>query len=396
GKVTLTYWGLWEDKNVMSGVISDFERTHPNITVDYIQQDPKQYTDRLLTRINNGTGPDIFRFHNSWVTPLSSVLLPLPQSVLDKSTLQSEYPPVVAQDLVKNGALLGLPLEVDTLSLIVNKDIFTHAGAKVPTSWDDFVTVSKALTVKDPSGKIKTAGAAMGTYSNIDHAPDIVSLLLLQNGANLQKLDKSQNTVDALSFYTSFASGTDNVWDSTLDDSLTAFQRGNLAMYFGYSWDVLAIKAASPNLNIAVYDVPHLAGRNMTVASYWAEGISSKTTHPKEAAEFLQYLAQKDTSAKLYSDEAKVRSFGEIYARQDLAQSLTTNPVLAPFVDQAKNAASSFFIDQTGYDQFNGTLNTYLGNAVASILSNTSIDTATTTLAQGVTQVFNRYVPQTQ
>ena len=26
GKVTLTYWGLWEDSNVMQGIISDFER----------------------------------------------------------------------------------------------------------------------------------------------------------------------------------------------------------------------------------------------------------------------------------------------------------------------------------------------------------------------------------
>ena len=42
GKVTLTYWGLWEDSKVMQGLISDFERENPNIKIDYSKQDVKQ------------------------------------------------------------------------------------------------------------------------------------------------------------------------------------------------------------------------------------------------------------------------------------------------------------------------------------------------------------------
>src|SRR5438034_1324528 len=34
-KITLTWWGLWEDKNVMNVVIADFERIHPNISINY-------------------------------------------------------------------------------------------------------------------------------------------------------------------------------------------------------------------------------------------------------------------------------------------------------------------------------------------------------------------------
>lgn len=394
GKVTLTYWGLWESPSVMSGVISNFERIHPTISINYIQEDPKEYTQRLLTRIQQGNGPDIFRFHNSWVTPLQSVLLPLPQNVLDKTTLE-EYPPVVTQDLVKNGAMLGLPMEMDTLSLFVNKDIFDHAGAKVPTTWDDFIVVSKALTVKDATGKIKTAGAAMGAYNNIDHAPDIISLLFLQNGANLTSLANSQNAVDALNFYTQFGNGDNRVWDSTLNNSIHAFAQGNVAMVFGYSWDVLAIQALAPSLHFAVYNVPHLSGRNITIASYWNEGISAKTTHPKEAAEFLSFLAQKDTQAQLYSDEAKTRLFGELYAREDLAQSLASSPLLSPFITQAKNAVSTFFIGATDYDEFNGALNQYLANAINSILGNTSVNSALATLSQGVAQVLNQYAQPT-
>lgn len=391
GKVSLTYWGLWEDSNVMQGVISDFERDHPNITVNYIKEDPKDYPQRLVTRIDNGNGPDIFRFHNSWTTPLQSLLLPLPSSVIDPSQLQKTYYPAASQDLVKNGAVYGVPLEMDSLSLFVNKDIFDHAGAKVPTTWDQFVTVAKALTVKDPSGKIKTSGAAMGTYDNITHAPDIVSLLMLQNGAVLTKLDKSQNANDAMVFYTSFAKGDNNVWDSTLDDSLVAFERGEVAMYFGYSWDILSIRATSPQLNFATYPVPHLPNRNMTVASYWIEGVSNKSAHQKEALEFMQYLAQKETVSKLYTAEAKSRQFGELYARPDLAESIQPDALLAPFVSQSKNAVSTFFVGETNYDDFNGRLNQYLANAINSMLTDTSVETAMQTLSDGVSQVLGQY-----
>lgn len=81
GKVELVYWGLWEDQNVMQPVLDEFHQQHPNVTITYVRQDPKDYTKRLLTRMQDGSGPDIFRIHNSWVYPLQSVLLPLPTSV---------------------------------------------------------------------------------------------------------------------------------------------------------------------------------------------------------------------------------------------------------------------------------------------------------------------------
>ncbi len=396
GKVTLTYWGLWEDSNVMTPILADFQKKYPNITVTYVRQDPKQYVQRLLTRIQNGNGPDVFRMHNTWVYPLQSILLPLSASVVSPQQLDKDYPPVVKNDMVINGAVYGLPLEMDALSLFVNDDIFSHAGASVPTTWDNFITVAKALTVKDPNGHIQTAGAALGAYNNIDHAPDIMSLLFLQNSANLLKLKGSQNATDALSFYTSFAQPGGNVWDTTLDNSLLAFERGKLAMYFGYSYDIYAIQAANPALHFSVHPVPHLPGENITIASYWAEGISNRSKHPKEAMELLQFLAQKSTQEKLYTEEARSRAFGEPYARSDLAQNLQGNNLIGPIVSQFKTARSSFFVDNTYYTDYNGALDQYLGNAITSMLSGTSADSAAATLNDGVDQITSQYAAKTQ
>jgi len=395
-KVHLVWWGLWEDQAVMQPLISDFQRDHPNITIEYIKQDPKQYQEKLLTRIKNGTGPDIFRFHNTWVPMLSDVLLPLSSDVISPSEFKKDFYPVMQKDLIQNGGIYGIPLGVDSLGLYVNTDILTAAGIQPPQRWEDFVKAASKLTVKDPdTKKIKTAGAAMGTYGNITHAPDILSLLFIQQGVDMKNLAGSvQDETVALKFYTSFAQSDNNVWDSTLDESILSFAQGNLAMYIGFSWDFFRIEALNKDLHFKIYPVPQLVGGNANVASYWVEGVSAKSSSQKEALLFMQFLSKKETAQKFYATIAKTRSFGEIYARRDLASSLKDNKIVYPFISNLENASSSVFASDTndGQGGVNSLSNTYLGNAVNSIVNdNGSTQTAIDTLNQGISQVFQKY-----
>lgn len=390
-KVDLTYWILFEDPKAVELIISDFQRENPNIKISYIKQDPKQYRERLLTRVKNGTGPDIFRFHNTWLPQIKDSLSPISDDAISKKDFQQFFYPVAQSDLILNGAIYGIPLGIDTLTLFINKDIFNSAGVQAPKTWDEFEATARSLTVKDENGKIKTAGAAFGTFDNITHAPDIISLLFVQNGADLRSLASTSNAEDALNFYIRFAKGEGNVWDSTLEPSVVAFSKGDLAMYFGYSWDIFSIKAMNPNLSFSLSPVPHLTDREMTIASYWAEGVSIKSKHQKEAMSFMKFLAKKETEQKLFSEASKNRLFGEPYARVDLAESLKGNELVYPFVEQAKTASSSFFAGDTYDNGLNTKMNNYLGDAVRSMLNNTSPQTAVQVLSNGVAQVLQQY-----
>ncbi|MBI5122739.1 extracellular solute-binding protein [Candidatus Roizmanbacteria bacterium] len=394
-KVNLVWWGLWEDARVMQPLIADFEKENPSITIEYSKQDPKQYRERLTTRIQNNTGPDIFRYHNTWYPMFSDILLPLPSDVITQAEFKNFFYPVIQKDLTHNGAIYGLPLGIDSLGLFVNTDLLTAVGVNPPTTWDEFVKAAKTLTVKDETGKITTAGAAFGTYANVSHAPDIVSLLFIQQGVDFNKIStSSQDQSDALDFYTSFAKGDQATWNSSLDSSLILFSQGRLAMYFGYSWDIFTIQRLNKDLKFKVLTIPSLFKRNMTIASYWVEGVSVKGTHQKEALLFMKYLSKKETAQKFYSEAAKTRAFGELYARTDLADTLKSNDLIYPFVSQLKNAQSSFFASDTfdGESGFNSMNNTYLGNAINSIANdNSSASTAVEILDQGVTQVFSKY-----
>ena len=45
--VTLNYWGLWEDRSIIDGVIADFEAKNPNIKINYKTQQKNDYRSRL-------------------------------------------------------------------------------------------------------------------------------------------------------------------------------------------------------------------------------------------------------------------------------------------------------------------------------------------------------------
>ncbi len=391
-KVSLVYWGLWEDKNTMQKIIDDFQKEYPNITVTYIKKDIRQYRKSLVTQISNGTGPDIYRYHNTWVDMMRSYLSPLSSDVIAADEFKNLYFPVIQKDLTRNGALYGIPLMIDTLSLFINEELFEAGGNTVPRTWDEFVRVAKDRVVKDTDGNILTAGAAMGTYDNITHAPDIIALLFAQNGTNFNNLSATKvNASQALQFYTAFAKGEGSVWNDTLDPSVVAFAKGNLAMYFGYSWDIFTIQSLNKNLRFSVHPVPNLPGRKITIASYWVEGVSSKSKHQKEAMLFLKHLAKKETLQKFYTEVAKTRTFGELYPRKDLAATLKTNRLIYPFLTQAEFAVSSYFASDTYDEGINTQMNKYLGDAIRSIQTNSSAESATETLAKGVQQVLSKY-----
>ena len=398
-EVTLKYWGLWDEVAVMQPIISDFERTHPNIKVQYEKQDIKglgQYVERLTTRIQNGSGPDVIRFHSSWTHQLNGYLLPFPKSVVDSTQLEKDFYITVEHDMKLNGAYYGIPLGVDTLSMFVNTKLLQDKGLATPQYWTDiYEKYAPELVVKDQGGKIITPSIGLGTYDNITHAPDIIAMLLLQNGADFSDLTlgNGENAKGALEYYTVFSKGEKAVWDETLDNSTLAFAKGNLAIYFGYSWDIFTIRALNPTLEYQIVKVPSLADRNDTVASYWAEGVSSKTKNSKEAFEFISYISSTESLQKLNAIQAKTRPFGTLYPRKSMAPLLSKNTLVAPFISQADNARSTFFSSDT-YDGDTGMIsqmNVYLGNAVRSMNNNTSADSAVDTLAKGVAQILSRY-----
>ncbi len=395
-KRVISYWGINEDPEYMKTVIADFEKANPGISVEYEKQDISNYREKLTTRIPNGNGPDVYSFHNTWVPQIEKDLEPLPSSVITKEQFDSIYYPSAQKDLIKGNSIYGIPLETDALVMFVNPQILEAAGVEnqtiydIPKTWQEFIKTSAALTKRDDQGRITLSGAGIGAYDNVEHAPDIISLLFAQNGVDFNDIANSSKKVDdALTFYTNFALFENNVYDNTLDNSLKSFSEGNLAMFFGFATDFFKIKKLNPNLNFVIAPVPQLLNQDqINMTSYWAEGVSSKSQNKTDAMLFMKYLTKPEVQEKLFQEQTTKFGFGRPYGNKNLAKKLNGTP-FSVFNEESLTAISSPFSSNTFDNGLNDKNNAVLQGIVNSILNGQNSGSSAESLSVGMVQVEN-------
>ena len=392
--VQITYWGLWEPTQVVSQVLSDFERENPGIKVAYEQQSHKDYRERLMSRLEGGAGPDVFRFHNTWVIMLQDYLESMPDSVMSKTAFESTFYPVAVNSLTLEKGIVGVPLMYDGLGLYYNKTIFKAAGKTPPTTWEELRRTANQLTLRDANGAIQRAGVAMGTTSNVDNWSDILGLLMLQNGADLSKPNSNVGR-DSLTFYTIF-SKQDKIWDDTLPASHAAFALEKVAMILAPSWRAHDIKAISQSIDFAIAPAPQLSGGEINWASFWAEGVSSKSNRAKQDAgwKLLKYLSDKEVMRQFYTQASSVRAFGEPFSRVDLADQLTGDPLVGAYISGAPTAKSWYMASRTFDNGINDKTIKYYEDAINAVNSGEDETESLMTVEQGITQVYSQYAQE--
>ena len=398
GEVTLTYWGLWENPDVINPLIATFieeyEGQNPrvNLTINYEKRSfgtLEQYKETLLTRLQQGDGPDIFRLHNSWVSDFSAEISPLPAEVLSEQDYALRFYPVSLSSAKVETEIYAIPLEYDGLVLFYNKTLLKDVDvpAKIKT-WEDFRREAVKLTTwKDndrDKGKILKAGAAFGSANNISHSADILSLLFAQSGVDPLTELNTQAAADALTFYTNF-SKVDRVWNETLPFSINAFANGQVAMIIAPSWRALDIAALNPELEFATAPVPQLpaaAEGGVHWGTFWMEGVSADTDRSEIAWAFLEYLTREDQQRTIYAAEAQNRPFGEPYALSSLAESLAEHEILGALLESAPLAVSSKTADLSGDKSYVDALKKAISDVLGQVKAAEALKTAQTTIDQ--------------
>ena len=387
-QASLIYWGLWEPDNTVRGILDKFEEANPGVKVNYVKQSHKDYRERLQTAISSGNGPDVFRYHASWTPMLTEELSSMPQSVMSASEYQQVFYPIAAKMLNIDGQIVGIPLMYEGLGLYYNKEMMTAANSEPPSTWAEVKTLALKLTVRD-GDDLKRGGAAIGNASNVEHFSDILGVLMLQNGADPMS-PSSKESQDALSFYTNFVKE-DRVWNDKLPSSTVAFARGDVAMMFAPSWRAHEVKTINPTLDFGIVPVPRLGDERLSWASFWAEGVNSKSKNKDKSWELLKFLSSKEIQQQLYSSQSQIRSFGEIYSRVDLANDLAGDELVSPFLEDAP-AASGWYLNSYTHDSgVNDMLIKYYQDAINAVLSGKSAEEALETVTQGTLQVLRQY-----
>jgi len=371
--VTLNIWGLWEEPEVMAALASKYQELHPNVTINYddrsVLKPLVEYKERVFARVGTDAEPDIVRVHNSWMSSLYHKLAPMPGMSAD--TYANTFYPVAVAHGVFGGKVYGIPAYYDGLVLLYNKQHFKEIGQlSPPTAWEEFRRLALELTIRSGEGtdlSIVRAGAAMGNAVNNDHFSDILGLMWSQAGITIPDEIDTEAAEHALIFYTNFMVE-DEVWDDSFPEATAAFANGQVSMIFVPSWKILDVKLLAPGLDFGVAPVPQALPQSpASWGTFWMDVVSSTSTHPDVAWDFLDFVSQEEQQRLLFSESMKYREFGAPYARMSLGSELSTNSYLAPFLETAPIAKSAEIAGRSGNRrQVNA-----LADVIASILHGT-------------------------
>ncbi len=272
--IEVSIWGVFPENKIRS-LISGFNDKNKNsFKINYSEKKASDYENELLNALASSQGPDIWVLTQDAVLKNKNKIYPISFESYKERDFRDNFLDSAELFLdLNNKTVIGLPLAVDPLVLYWNRDLFSSAGiARPPQYWDEFLIDVQALTKRDDAGNIIQTGAALGEFTNVKNAKDILSMLILQTGNSIINKDtlevvlgeKGDNALDptesSIRFFNEFSnpSKTSYSWNRALPGSETMFVSGSLAMYFGYASELDDIKQKNPHLNFDIAVVPQI------------------------------------------------------------------------------------------------------------------------------------------
>jgi ABC-type glycerol-3-phosphate transport system substrate-binding protein len=348
----IVIWGT-QPEPVMTTLISNQlianQLSEKKVSVKYVQKDADTFDKTLVEALANGTGPDAFLLSQDAILQYKDKIIPIPFSSLSERTFNDTY--IQEGDLfVTPQGIAAVPFSIDPMVMYWNRDSIFSAGlANPPTTWTELYSVDiPKLNKVDVNHNIIKTAVALGTFGNVSHAKDILSLLILQAGSPIIASDlnslytsvlgknqgKPQNpAVAAVDFYTQFADPAKDIysWNSSLPLSRDSFTSGDLAFYFGYASEIKNIHDRNPNLNFDVASIPQAVNNSTKITFGNMQGIAilRSAKNPKAVLNAITVLT--GTQAQLLWSQATnlppvVRS---------LLSKAPSDPILSVFYDAA-------------------------------------------------------------
>jgi raffinose/stachyose/melibiose transport system substrate-binding protein len=302
GKVTLNL-ATSENAGLTKGLISAFEKQHPNITINFKYTDYNDYDDGLGLQLASDSSPDIVLLNMVGTTVKDNLLLNLDPYVQaygwDKiyPSGQLEQWRVAADgSTLGSGHLWAAPAGFSMVGVFYNKTLAARLGiAGPPATIDEF---QAALDKAKAAGEVGLQLANLDGHSafvvqsfadSVDGAAAVTTWFNGEPGASFDTPGNLQGA-QALADWAkngeiaSGANGTD------LTTAVADFIKGQGLFLVDGNWDAAQIDKAMPG-TVGFFPFPKASasGKYAAVGGCIAYGISARSKNANAAAAFLNF-----------------------------------------------------------------------------------------------------------
>ncbi len=322
-KQTLTYWHVKQsgDDKVFDKLIATYEKDVPTINIETRLFEPTDdYETAVINALAAGKGPDIWEIRDDELArhkdKLAGFVFP---SKGEQEIFKKTYARAIANQMIIDDTLYGMPITIDPLVLFMNVDHMKQAGIeKPPKTWEELAAIAKLTTLRVDQTIVRP-GFAMGTASNLDRASHILQLVMMQLGVQMVDPAHKQATFDlfiqdpdsgeyrylgqeAVTFFDSFADPASayQSWDANQPYSTQAFASGNLSMMINYLSLYPQMKLLNSKLNYSVSGVPQRGLKKIPVGDTPAE-VSKEV----QLAKYRSLVVSKSASRLTKEQRAK-------------------------------------------------------------------------------------------
>jgi ABC-type glycerol-3-phosphate transport system substrate-binding protein len=347
GSVVL--WGTVSSSDLSKPLI-DFNNANPSFVVKYVQKSPETFDQDLLEALAAGEGPDLFFLPDNLAFHYANKIFTIPYTSYPLASYKSIFAGA-GEVFLRDQGIMAFPMSIDPLVMYYNRSMLDANGVVYPpATWSELTGVVSTLTKKNDANKIIKSAVALGHFSNVVHAKDILSALFMQAGNPIiaQKggifnstLDSSvgnYNLASILKFYTDFADPNNPVysWNKSFPNSDDAFSREDVAFYFGYASELRSLVNRNPNENFFVAPLPQIAGSTFKSTGARVTGIAISSSSKNFNTAF--------TAANLMSTSEFASRFAEALgvapARRDMLAVRPTDAFAPIFYSSALYARS--------------------------------------------------------
>ncbi|MCR3726512.1 ABC-type glycerol-3-phosphate transport system substrate-binding protein [Streptomyces umbrinus] len=311
GRITLRFQSLaWQEESVdvNKELVKEWNATHPDVKVEYVQGSWDSVHDQLLTSFEGGEAPDIIHDASDDLADFAygGYLADLRDLLPER--LKSDIPQRSWETVTFGDGVYGVPFLQEPRVLIANAKWLRESGVRIPTtekpwSWDEFRAITDELggeegkygvawPLKEPVSA--TLNLSLSTGGQLFHRGSD-GKVRIRFGAGDEVVPRTihdQVNTDGSASSSTLGSGG--------SDTLPGFFGGKYAMVpLGFSYRQQIVQQAPKGFEWQVLPAPAGADGLTQGVSPQTLSVAEDSPHKEEAAAFIDFLLQPRNMVRL-------------------------------------------------------------------------------------------------